>query len=55
MVAKNVVLHGHLVTPERRAQKMGQMGRVVWFTGLSGSGKSTLAMALEQALMEGKL
>lgn len=52
MVANNIVLHGHLVTPERRAEKLGQKGRVIWFTGLSGSGKSTLAMAFEQSLIE---
>ena len=35
---------------ERRAQKNGHKGGVIWFTGLSGSGKSTLAMSLERAL-----
>ena len=50
--SKNIVRHGHLVSPELRAARLGQMGRVLWFTGLSGSGKSTLAMALEAKLVE---
>ncbi len=39
-----------------RAERLGQVGRVLWFTGLSGSGKSTLAMALEADLVaQGKV
>lgn len=33
-----------------REQRLGQLGKVVWFTGLSGSGKSTIAIGVEQAL-----
>jgi adenylylsulfate kinase len=33
-----------------REKRLGQRGRVVWFTGLSGSGKSTLAIGVERAL-----
>lgn len=29
---------------------LGQLGRVIWMTGLSGSGKSTIAIALERRL-----
>src|SRR6187401_394938 len=32
--------------------RLGQWGKVFWFTGLSGSGKSTLAIALEKKLFE---
>ena len=43
------------VTPEERAERLGQKGHVVWFTGLPGSGKTTLARALERKLFdEGK-
>ena len=50
--AKHIVRHGHLVTPSDRVARLGQKGRVLWFTGLSGSGKSTIAMALEAALID---
>lgn len=33
-----------------RETRLGQRGRVVWFTGLSGSGKSTIAIGVEKAL-----
>ena len=33
-----------------RAQAKGQVGRVLWFTGLSGSGKSTIANLVEKRL-----
>ena len=33
-----------------RELRLGQKGKVIWFTGLSGSGKSTLANELEIAL-----
>ena len=31
-------------------KRLGQRGRVLWFTGLSGSGKSTIAEGLERLL-----
>lgn len=37
--------------PEREI-RLGQHGKVFWFTGLSGSGKSTLAIALERLLFD---
>jgi len=47
-----VVWHPHAVSLENRASLLGQMGCVLWFTGLSGSGKSTVANALDQLLYE---
>lgn len=38
------------VTGESRRKRYGQVGTVVWFTGLSGSGKSTIANELERQL-----
>ncbi len=38
------------ITADSRSRRYGQVGRVVWFTGLSGSGKSTLATELERHL-----
>jgi adenylylsulfate kinase/bifunctional enzyme CysN/CysC len=38
------------VTGELRAKALGQLPKLIWFTGLSGSGKSTLANATEEAL-----
>ncbi|MFW5790248.1 MAG: adenylyl-sulfate kinase [Bacillota bacterium] len=34
-----------------RCKNLGQLGQVIWFTGLSGSGKSTLAVNLEKELI----
>lgn len=47
-----VVWHQASVSSQQRAEKLGQRGCVVWFTGLSGSGKSTIANALDQLLLE---
>lgn len=38
------------VTPDARAQALGQAAAVVWLTGLSGSGKSTIAGLLDKRL-----
>jgi adenylylsulfate kinase len=46
----NTVWHHATVTRERREEKNGHRGAVLWFTGLSGSGKSTLAHAVEEVL-----
>jgi adenylyl-sulfate kinase len=40
------------VTTAARTRRYGQIGRVVWFTGLSGSGKSTIANELERQLYQ---
>ena len=41
-----------LLSRADREIRLGQRGKVFWFTGLSGSGKSTLAIALEKKLFE---
>jgi adenylylsulfate kinase len=40
----------NLLSRTDREARLGQRGKVLWFTGLSGSGKSTLAVALERQL-----
>ena len=40
------------VSSDARARRYGQVGRVVWFTGLSGSGKSTIANEVERKLYQ---
>ena len=45
--SENVVWHGGHVGRADRAERLGQKGGTVWFTGLSGSGKSTVAVAVE--------
>ena len=48
--ADNLVLAGHLISSQARAERNGYRGMVAWFTGLPGSGKSTIAMAVEREL-----
>jgi len=48
--ADNLVLAGHLISSDARAQRNGYRGLVAWLTGLPGSGKSTIAMAVEREL-----
>ena len=50
--SENVVWHGGHVGRADRAERLGQQGATVWFTGLSGSGKSTVAVSVESALRE---
>ena len=45
-------IENQLLSREEREVRLGQHGKVLWFTGLSGSGKSTLAIALEEKLFE---
>ena len=40
------------VSTDARNRRYGQIGRVVWFTGLSGSGKSTIANEVERRLYQ---
>ena len=48
--SENVVWHGGEIGRADRAERLGQRGATVWFTGLSGSGKSTVAVSVEHAL-----
>ena len=41
-----------IISRAERENRLGQQGKVLWFTGLSGSGKSTLAIALERQLFD---
>lgn len=50
-VATNVRWHSGKLSPEERTRALGQVGAVVWFTGLSGAGKSTVARELEASLL----
>ena len=50
--SENVVWHGGEVGRADRAERLGQRGATVWFTGLSGSGKSTVAVSVEHTLHE---
>ena len=49
-VSKDIVWHQHSVDRQMREKLLGQLGCVVWFTGLSGCGKSTVANALDVML-----
>jgi len=40
------------ITRDRRAQRQGHAGAIIWLTGLSGAGKSTLAIAAEAWLFD---
>ena len=46
----NIVAHDFEVTQQERNERLGQKGKLIWFTGLSGSGKSTLSSATEKRL-----
>lgn len=46
----HVVWHEHSVTRAEREKRNGNLGCVVWFTGLSACGKSTLANVLDHRL-----
>jgi adenylylsulfate kinase len=48
----NIVWHRGTVTRQRREERNGHKGVILWFTGLSGSGKSTLAHAVEEELYQ---
>ena len=41
-----------IISRGEREIRLGQHGKVLWFTGLSGSGKSTMAIALERKLFD---
>lgn len=48
--AKNLTRQKLNIAAHQRAEALGQMPSVIWFTGLSGAGKSTLANELENQL-----
>jgi adenylylsulfate kinase len=48
--ASNISTHNFDVTQQRREERLGQKGKLIWFTGLSGSGKSTLSNSTEKRL-----
>jgi bifunctional enzyme CysN/CysC len=48
--SQNVHWQAGLVDAEARATSLGQLPKVIWFTGLSGAGKSTLAAMVERRL-----
>lgn len=48
----NTKWHNPTVTRERREERNGHKGIILWFTGLSGAGKSTLAHAVEEELFQ---
>lgn len=50
--ATNITRVDHPVSADRRNERHGHQGAVIWLTGLSGSGKSTLAVELEKALFD---
>jgi len=48
--SENVTEQAYEIDADRRAAQKGQVGKVLWFTGLSGSGKSTIANELAKEL-----
>ena len=48
--AENVTEQAYEIDAEKRAAQKGQVGKVLWFTGLSGSGKSTIANEVAKEL-----
>jgi adenylylsulfate kinase len=52
MTNSNIIHHNHKVTKAERAELLGQVPVILWFTGLSGSGKSTIAGRVEELLHE---
>lgn len=48
--SENVTEQAYEIDAEKRAAQKGQIGKVLWFTGLSGSGKSTIANEVAKEL-----
>ena len=48
----NTTLKGMNIPREKREERYGHKGAVLWFTGYSGSGKSTIAQNLENILFD---
>ena len=52
VVSQHITWSHSQITAQRRAQRNGHKGGIVWLTGLSGAGKSTIAHALENELFQ---
>jgi len=48
--SENVTEQAYEIDADKRAAQKGQVGKVLWFTGLSGSGKSTIANEVAKEL-----
>ena len=48
--SENITEQAYEINAEKRAAQKGQVGKVLWFTGLSGSGKSTIANEVAKEL-----
>ena len=52
MQSSNITWDESKYSKEERSKKVGQSGKILWFTGLSGSGKSTIARIVERKLLD---
>ena len=52
MPTNNIFKHNFEVDKLSRANKLEQIPKLIWFTGLSGSGKSNISNALEYVLFK---
>ena len=52
MQSSNITWDESKYSKEERSKKVGQSGKIFWFTGLSGSGKSTIARIVERKLLD---
>lgn len=48
----NLAIRKRLVSRKEREAKLGQKGKVIWFTGVPGCGKNELAVKLEKKLFD---
>ncbi len=51
-LSDDIIWHPTTVSRQDRQRRLGQLGTVIWLTGLSGCGKSTIANALEHLLQQ---
>ena len=52
MQSSNITWDVSKYNASERTTKIGQAGKIVWFTGLSGSGKSTIARIVEKKILD---
>lgn len=50
--SKNIAIRKRLVSRKDREKSMGQIGKVIWLTGLPGCGKNEIAVKLEKKIMD---